>query len=224
VTPEAWSQELTNRVAKVVQPSEVEAAVSALTKFRDLVRNENQVQNLTRLLSDEEFLEGHFQDCFEVLAAAPEIRERSCFDLGSGAGVPGIPTAILAGKSRWTLSESELGKAKHLENVVQELSLKDRVRVMHGRAEKTIGLATPEVVLSRAVGKVGKILEWIERCSTWNTLILFKGPSWETEWADYVATTPTNKNRPAVIVDHKYQVMAGDGEAKSRRILVLRRS
>ncbi len=59
----------------------------------------------------------------------------SVLDVGSGAGLPGIPLAILRPDLRLTLLDSLLRRTSFLELAVSELGLGGRVQVVRGRAE-----------------------------------------------------------------------------------------
>lgn len=79
-------------------------------------------------------------------------------DVGSGAGLPGIPLAILRPDLEVTLLEPLLRRHSFLKETVAELGLGDRVRVMRGRAEDCD--ETFDVVTCRAVANVTKLLGW----------------------------------------------------------------
>jgi 16S rRNA (guanine527-N7)-methyltransferase len=145
-----------------------------LSEYYDVLVAENNIQNLTRLVSTQDFISGHLQDCVEVLPFLDKYQ--SIMDLGSGAGVPGLICAILRPETRFILAESEKNKADFLERTISELGLQN-VESFYGRGEDYLKDRSVDAVISRAVGDVGKIYGWISRCSTWNTLILFKGPS-----------------------------------------------
>ncbi len=162
--------------------------VEKLSLFYELIIHENTVQNLTRLTNPEDFVRGHLLDVF-WLGEIAEFRERSdkssqaspLLDLGSGPGVPGLAAAIMFG-GHWVLAESEQRKADFLSRAVSTLKMSD-VRVFPGRAEDFLkkNQTSVSAVVSRAAGKVDRILSWISNCSTWNTLFLLKGPGWEAE-------------------------------------------
>jgi 16S rRNA (guanine527-N7)-methyltransferase len=93
------------------------------------------------------------------VAAAPLMPLGSrAVDVGSGAGLPGIPLAILRPDLNVTLLESLERRTRFLEMAVAELSLGDRVRVVRGRAEEHGDRY--DVVTSRAVAPAGKLLSW----------------------------------------------------------------
>ena len=79
-------------------------------------------------------------------------------DVGSGAGLPGIPLAVLRPDLDVVLLEPLLRRADFLVETVRELNLGERVRVVRGRAEEH--KATYEVVTCRAVAPLGRLLGW----------------------------------------------------------------
>ncbi|WP_420881415.1 16S rRNA (guanine(527)-N(7))-methyltransferase RsmG [Rhodococcus sp. (in: high G+C Gram-positive bacteria)] len=86
----------------------------------------------------------------------------SVVDVGSGAGLPGIPLAIARPDVRVTLVEPLLRRSVYLQEVVDSLTL-DNVTVVRGRAEepgvvKEVGGA--DVVTSRAVAPLEKLARW----------------------------------------------------------------
>jgi 16S rRNA (guanine527-N7)-methyltransferase len=79
-------------------------------------------------------------------------------DVGSGAGLPGLPLAIVRPDLRVTLIEPLLRRFTFLELAVDELGLGDRVEVRRARAEEC--KATFDVVTCRAVAPLDKLLKW----------------------------------------------------------------
>lgn len=199
-------------------PQLTSEAVASIEHFRGLVVDENSRQNLTRLISPKDFYWGHVHDVQELLAHWKEFfdEDQPILDLGSGVGVPGLLTALIQQAQTpnhsqlWVLTESEKRKAEFLFRTVQALNLDSRVTVYPGRGEEYLRTATQTVsVISRAVGSIERQLAWIGGCSTWNNLVLFKGPKWEEEWKAYRAL----KNKPArlhLLKRHTYQ--KGDPE------------
>ena len=79
-------------------------------------------------------------------------------DVGSGAGLPGIPVAITRPDLTVTLIEPLLRRANFLTLAVEELGLEDRVEVLRARAEDT--KRRYDVVVCRAVAPLTKLLGW----------------------------------------------------------------
>jgi 16S rRNA (guanine527-N7)-methyltransferase len=82
-------------------------------------------------------------------------------DVGSGAGLPGIPLAVLRPDLDVVLLEPLLRRADFLTETVRELELTDRVRVVRGRAEEH--KPSYDVVTCRAVAPLGRLLGWTGR-------------------------------------------------------------
>lgn len=79
-------------------------------------------------------------------------------DIGSGAGLPGVPLAIARPDLKVTLIEPLLKRSTYLSEVKKELGL-DNVTVVRGRAEEQQGGAF-DAVTSRAVAPLGKLARW----------------------------------------------------------------
>lgn len=158
-----------------------EETLRQVVEFRERVLDENARQNLTRLTAPLAFFEGHVLDSVAV-GNCPWIKYPA-MDLGSGVGVPGLLCGIL-GIGEWVLADSEGRKAEFLARVAGEF-VANRVRVFSGRGEDFLRNNRVESVVARAVGPVGRIYGWLKPCSTWNSLVLLKGPSWEEEWSEF---------------------------------------
>jgi 16S rRNA (guanine527-N7)-methyltransferase len=93
-----------------------------------------------------------------VAGAALIPRGATVIDVGSGAGLPGVPLALLRPDLVITLLEPLERRSAFLEAVVGELDLGERVRVVRGRAEDH--RERYAAVLSRAVAPLPKLLGW----------------------------------------------------------------
>lgn len=115
------------------------------------------------------------------LAIAPMIGEgRTVVDVGSGAGLPGIPLAIKRPDLSVTLLEPLLRRANFLTEVVAELGLTERVTVIRGRAEEH--RERYDVVTARAVAALPKLLGWcLPLLAPRGELLALKGESAEQE-------------------------------------------
>lgn len=80
-------------------------------------------------------------------------------DVGSGAGLPGIPLALVRPDLRVVLLEPLLRRSVFLEETVAELGIGDRVTVVRGRAEDGV-VAPAEIVTARAVAPLDKLIRW----------------------------------------------------------------
>lgn len=101
--------------------------------------------------------ERHLLNCAVVAEAVPQ--GAALCDIGSGAGLPGIPVALTRPDVRVTLVEPLLRRTTFLEEVVRGLGL-ENVEVVRSRAEDLHGIRTFDVVTSRAVAPLPKLLRW----------------------------------------------------------------
>jgi 16S rRNA (guanine527-N7)-methyltransferase len=185
-----------------------------IARFHQILIDENQKQNLTRLTSPKDFVEGHLLDVRELVGS--RFVDYPAMDLGSGCGVPGVLAAVVSG-NRWILAESERHKAEFLFRCVRELGLTNS-QVVADRGESFLQENAVQTVVARAVGPVERIYAWLRPCSTWNTLVLLKGPAWKSEWE----TFEKSKFRGELLLEQVREYRVGD-ENKQRIIARLRR-
>jgi 16S rRNA (guanine527-N7)-methyltransferase len=79
-------------------------------------------------------------------------------DVGSGAGLPGIPLAILRPDLRVTLIEPLLRRSTFLTQTVEELQISDRVEVVRSRAEDH--RQNYQIVVARALAPLDRLIGW----------------------------------------------------------------
>ena len=117
----------------------------------------NKVMNLTAITDPDEVYEKHFLDCAQI---APLIRQGATLaDVGSGAGFPGVPLAILRDDLKVSLIEPTAKRCAFLGELISELKL-DQVYVINDRAENLpCARETYDVVTARAVAPLSVLLE-----------------------------------------------------------------
>lgn len=124
----------------------------------------------------------HLLNCAVLSEVIPE--GSSVVDIGSGAGLPGVVLAIARPDLTLTLAEPLLRRTTFLTEVVDELGL-DNVEVVRARAEMLHGHRAFDVVTSRAVAPLARLLEWsMPLVSATGTLVAMKGSSVEQEITD----------------------------------------
>jgi len=122
---------------------------------------------------------------------------QSIIDIGSGAGLPGIVLAILNHKSKVTLIEPMQRRCDFLANTVKKLDLKN-VIILKDRAEN-ISLQA-QVVTSRAVAPLNKLLEWsLPRVLKNGKVLAIKGEKAQDELVQAKTDIPALKNMTATI-------------------------
>ena len=119
--------------------------------------------------------ERHLLNCAVVGEAVPT--GVTVADLGSGAGLPGIPLALARPDLQVTLVEPLLRRAVFLTEVVEALGLSG-VQVVRSRGEELHGRRTFEVVTSRAVAPLEKLLTWsVPLVTPGGSVVAMKGAS-----------------------------------------------
>lgn len=128
--------------------------------------------NLTAIRERADMVPRHLLDSLSV---QPWLRGDRIADVGTGAGFPGLPLAIVNPARRFTLIESTGKKARFVEHAARKLGL-DNVEVVNARAEALRPDPPFDTVVCRAVGKVGELLRLAGRlCAPGGRLLAMKG-------------------------------------------------
>lgn len=124
--------------------------------------------------------ERHLLNCAVLSDVVPDAV--SVCDVGSGAGLPGIPLALARGDLSITLLEPLLRRTSFLQEAVDLLGL-DNVTVVRGRAEEMIGHLPPvEVVTARAVAPLDRLAGWgLPLLRPYGEMLALKGDTAEEE-------------------------------------------
>ena len=131
-----------------------DAQAAKLVAHLDLLDEWNQRMNLTAIRDRGQQLTKHLLDSLSV---RPYLRGSRIADVGSGAGFPGIPLAIVSPDLHFALIESTGKKCRFLEHVRDTLALPN-VEVAQTRAEAFKPAERFDTVLARAVGPVADLV------------------------------------------------------------------
>jgi 16S rRNA (guanine527-N7)-methyltransferase len=131
-----------------------DAAIERLLDYVELLERWNAAYNLTAVRDPAEMVTRHLLDS---LAIAPYVSGATLADLGSGAGLPGIPLAIAAPGREILLVDSNGKKARFLREAVRRLALA-KTRVAESRVENVEG--TFDCITARAFASLGDMLAW----------------------------------------------------------------
>lgn len=154
-------------------------------KYMRLLQEWNEKINLTAITEDEEVVKKHFIDCIKAFKSDTIKNANTVIDVGTGAGFPGLPIAIMNPEVKVTLLDSLNKRINFLNLVVRELGLKN-VTTIHSRAED--GARRPElrekfdVATSRAVANMAVLSEFcMPYVKKEGYFVALKGPSIDEE-------------------------------------------
>lgn len=144
-------------------------------RYASLLATEGVVRGLIGPREAPRLWERHLLNCALLAEAVPA--DVSVCDIGSGAGLPGVVLAIARPDLRVTLVEPLLRRTNFLSEVVSDLEL-DNVTVVRGRAEEVKDRHGFDIVTSRAVAPLERLLRWsMPLVAPHGALVAMKGSS-----------------------------------------------
>ena len=136
--------------------------LSLLDRYQRELEDWNTRFNLTAIQEPEKVRVKHFLDSFSSYLLIKNTPQKKIIDIGTGAGLPGIPLKILLPGARLVLLESVAKKTAFLKQLVDRLGL-EYVEILTGRAEDMAHQANFrerfDLAVSRAVGSLSTIAE-----------------------------------------------------------------
>jgi 16S rRNA (guanine527-N7)-methyltransferase len=138
-------------------PLEVQAR---LLDYVRLLQKWNRVYNLTAVRDPAEMVTRHLLDSLAVL---PYVRGPRILDVGTGAGLPGIPLALMAPALAFTLLDSNSKKTRFIRQAITELGL-DNCAVVHDRVEVYRPSQPFDTVVSRAFSTLADFVQQAGHC------------------------------------------------------------
>jgi 16S rRNA (guanine527-N7)-methyltransferase len=149
-----------------------QADAGRLIHLLDELERWNQTYNLTAIRQREAMLTHHLLDSLSIHS---DLQGTSVADVGTGAGFPGLPLAVVNPQRRFTLIDSNGKKIRFVEHAARELSL-DNVEAIHGRVE-AMKVAQPfDTVVSRAFAQLPDIVNNVAPlCGPGTKILAMKG-------------------------------------------------
>ena len=161
--------------------------IDHLLAFIKLIAKWNKAYNLTAVRNNEDMARLHILDSLAIL---PYIEGKRVIDIGTGAGLPGIPLAIFLPEVEFVLLDSNAKKTRFVQQVILELKLKN-VSVIHSRAEDYQPELGFDSVTTRAFSSLPDMVKMTAHLLNPNGVILaMKGQIPEAELAE-IKTTAT---------------------------------
>jgi 16S rRNA (guanine527-N7)-methyltransferase len=143
-----------------------------LLRYLELLAKWNRVFNLTSIRNEREWVTQHLLDC---LAVTPHLPPGSLIDVGSGAGLPGVPIALACPERAVLLLDSNQKKGAFLQQTVSELGLSN-TRVHISRVESFQPEKPFAVVISRAFADLARFVRSAKHlCAPQGRLVAMKG-------------------------------------------------
>ena len=125
-----------------------------LLRYLEQLAKWNKAYNLSGIKDPGSMLTLHLLDSLSIL---PFISETSVLDVGTGAGLPGIPIAICKPKTEISLLDSNGKKARFLFQAITQLSLKN-TEVINNRVENYQSPKSVDIVVSRAYSSLAQFI------------------------------------------------------------------
>ena len=144
----------------------------------------NRTYNLTAITKHEEMVTHHLLDS---LAVNPELQGTTIADVGTGAGFPGLPLAVLNPERRFTLIDSAGKKIRFVSHVAHALGLTN-VEGLHARVESLRPEKPFDTIVTRAFAPLPDMLEKVTPLCGPETHVLAMKGKWPLE---EIAAIPT---------------------------------
>ncbi len=169
--------------------------IEQLMCFIKLLEKWNKAYNLTSIRNTEDMVRLHLLDS---LAIIPFIEGKHVIDIGTGAGLPGIPLAIYLPSIDFTLLDSNAKKTRFVQQVILELKLKN-VSVCHNRVERYLPEVSFNTVITRAFASLSDIVKLTGHLLSKNGIILaMKGQPPDEQYINFAKTTLIPINVPGI--------------------------
>lgn len=151
-----------------LEPAQAAAMLRLLAELREW----NQRFNLTGITDPVDMVRKHLLDSLSV---QPYLRGRRIADVGTGAGFPGLPLAVINPGREFALIEATGKKARFVRHAADAMELKN-VDVIPARSEDWRGPAPYDIVLTRALGKLEEFVRVAGHlCAPKGRLLAMKG-------------------------------------------------
>jgi 16S rRNA (guanine527-N7)-methyltransferase len=149
-----------------------ESSTTRLLRLLDELERWNAAYNLTSIRGREDMLTQHLLDSLSILR---DLAGTTVADVGTGAGFPGLPLAIVDSARRFTLIDSNNKKVRFVAHAVRALEL-GNVTPVHARAEQVETVGPFDTVVARALASLPELLAAVRGlCDPHTRVLAMKG-------------------------------------------------
>jgi 16S rRNA (guanine527-N7)-methyltransferase len=150
-----------------------------LIRLLDELERWNRTYNLTAIRNRGDMLTHHLLDSLSI---QPDLRGTTVADVGTGAGFPGLPLAVVNPERRFTLIDSNGKKIRFVQHAARELGL-ENVEGLHGRVE-AIRARPFDTVVARAFAALPQLVVNVAPLCGPQTRVLAMKGKWPQEEID----------------------------------------
>lgn len=154
--------EIFKKLAKEIHLDIDRSKIVKFYEYMNLLLEWNEKINLTAITEQNDIILKHFIDCLTIKKYLKD--NDKIVDIGTGAGFPGIPLAIMSEANKFTLVDSLNKRVNFLNDVKEKIDLKN-IEAIHARAEEfgqnKIYREKYDIAVSRAVANLSVLLEYL---------------------------------------------------------------
>ena len=183
-----------------------DAQITRLLQYAELVHRWNRTYNLTAVRNFEAVLHRHIIDSLSIVRYVED--NKRVLDVGSGAGLPGIPLALVRKDLKVALLDSNGRKASFLRQVISDLKITN-AGVVNERVESYQPNQKFDVVVARAFSSLDNLVRMTQHlCDAEGYLLAMKGMYPSAELAE-------------IQVEHEIYNLQVPGETAERHLVMI---
>ena len=180
------SQEFEEKLIEMISKINININKEQINKFynyMNLLLEWNKKINLTAITNEDDIILKHFIDSLTIFNYIED--EKDIVDIGTGAGFPSVPLAIMKSCNKFTLVDSLNKRITFLNEIKKELDLKNIIPI-HSRAEEfsqnKLYRENYDIAVSRAVARLNILVEYLlPAVKVGGKIICMKGTQIEEE-------------------------------------------